>query len=140
MRWAFGLTENSMTSRRTFLVSAAVLAFGAAAPARAFEIKPYDAASVQKAIDSGKPVIVHVYANWCLQCHAQASILDNLKSDKAYDGVKFFRVDYDNQKDVVAKLECPRSTMIAYKGGKEVSRMSWGVTQDSVVNVLKAAL
>ena len=52
----------------------------------------------------------------------------------------FFRVDYDNQKDVVAKLDCPRSTLIAYKGGKEVARMSWGISQDSVVNVLKAAM
>ena len=130
-----------MTSRRTLLLfAAAALALGAFAPALAFEIQPYDAAAVQKAIDAGKPVIVHVYAPWCLQCHAQASILDNLKSDKAYDGVKFFRVDYDGQKDIVAKLDCPRSTVIAYKGGKEVSRMSWGVTQDSVVNVLKAAL
>jgi thioredoxin 1 len=130
-----------MTSRRTLLLSAAAaLALGAGAPARAFEIQPYDAAAAQKAIESGKPVIIHVYASWCLQCHAQASILDNLKSDKAYDSVKFFRVDYDGQKDIVAKLSCPRSTVIAYKAGKEVSRMSWGVTQDSVVNVLKAAL
>ena len=130
-----------MTTRRNLLFFAAsALAFGAVASAEAFEIQPYDAAAVQKAIDSGKPVIVHVYAPWCLQCHAQASILDNLKSDKAYDGVKFFRVDYDGQKDIVAKLDCPRSTVIAYKGGEEVSRMSWGVTQDSVVKVLNAAL
>ena len=129
-----------MTSRRTLLFSAAALALSGLAPARAFEIEPYDAAAVQKAIDSGKPVIVHVYASWCLQCHAQASILDGLKSDTAYDGIKFFRVDYDGQKDVVAKLNCPRSTVVAYKGGKEVSRMSWGVTQESVVKVLKAAL
>ena len=130
-----------MTTRRNLLFFAAsALAVGAAASAEAFEIQPYDAAAVQKAIDSGKPVIVHVYAPWCLQCHAQASILDNLKSDKAYDGVTFFRVDYDGQKDIVAKLDCPRSTVIAYKGGEEVSRMSWGVTQDSVVKVLNAAL
>ena len=125
-----------MRSRRLFLVSLAALALGAATPARSFEILPYDAAAAKKAIASGKPVIVHVYAPWCLQCHAQASILDSLKADKAYDGVKFFRVDYDGQKDVVAQLGCPRSTVIAYKGGKEVSRMSWGVTQDSVVQVL----
>jgi thiol-disulfide isomerase/thioredoxin len=139
MRWA-ALKEVSMTSRRKLLLSAAALALAAVAPARAFEFLPYDAAAAQNAIESGKPVIVHVYASWCLQCHAQASILDNLKSDKTYDGVTFFRVDYDGQKDVVARLNCPRSTVIAYKGGKEVSRMSWGVTRDAVVNVLKAAL
>ena len=120
-----------MTSRRSLLLSAAsALAFAPPFRPQAFEIQPYDAAAAQKAIASGKPVIVHVYAPWCLQCHAQASILDNLKADKAYDGVKFFRVDYDGQKDIVAKLDCPRSTVIAYKGGKEVARMSWGMTQD----------
>lgn len=129
-----------MTSRRLFVLAAAAFALGAGAPASAFEIQPYDAAAAQKAIASGKPVILHVYASWCLQCHAQASILDNLKADKTYDGAKFFRVDYDAQKDVVAKLNCPRSTLIAYKGGKEVSRMSWGVTEASVVDVLKSAL
>ena len=85
-------------------------------------------------------MVVHVYAPWCLQCHAQTGILDRLKSDPAYDKIAFFRVDYDNQKDVVAKLNCPRSTLIAYKGGKEVARMSWGVTKDAVVNILKAAM
>ena len=129
-----------MPSRRSFLsmMSAALAAF--AVPARAFEFQPYDAAAVQKAIASGKPVVVHVSAAWCSTCHAQASILDGLKNDRAYDGVSFFRVDYDNQKDIVAKLDCPRSTLIAYKGGKEVARMSWGTSKDSVVDVLKAAM
>ena len=51
-----------------------------------------------------------------------------------------YRVDYDKQKDVVAKLDCPRATLIAYKGGKEVQRMSWETSQASVANVLKAAM
>ncbi len=132
-----------MRSRRSFLLLVGSVGLGPAvlaAPARAFEFQPYDAAAAQKAIASGKPVVVHVYAPWCLQCHAQASILDSLKKDPAFDGVTFFRVDYDNQKDVVAKLNCPRSTLIAYKGGKEVARMSWETTRDSVLNVLKAAM
>jgi len=129
-----------MTSRRTFLGLLALGAAALSAPAAAFEIQSYDEAVAQRAIASGRPVIVHVYAPWCLQCHIQASILDGLKTDPAYDKAQFFRVDYDNQKDVVAKLDCPRSTVIAYKGGKEVKRMSWGVTQDSVVDVLKAAM
>jgi len=77
---------------------------------------------------------------WCLQCHAQTAILDSLKKDPAYDGVSVFRVDYDKQKDVVGKLDCPRATLIAYKGGKEVARMSWETSQEAVVKVLKAAM
>jgi thioredoxin 1 len=109
-------------------------------PALAFEIEPYDPVAVEKAIASGKPVVVHVRAWWCLQCHAQASILDSLKNDPAYDRVSFFLVDYDKQKDIVAKLNCPRATLIAYKGGKEVDRMSWDTSRDAVVGVLKAAM
>jgi thioredoxin 1 len=129
-----------MQSRRAFLalIGAASAAF--AAPARAFEFQPYDPAVVKKAIASGKPVIVHVRASWCLQCHAQAAILDSLKSDPAYRGITFFVVDYDKQKDVVAKLDCPRATLIAYKGGKEVKRMSWDTSRAAVIAVLKAAM
>jgi thioredoxin 1 len=129
-----------MENRRSFLALFALASVALALPARAFEFQPYDSAAVEKAIASGKPVIVHVYAPWCLQCHMQASILDGLKTDPAYDRATYFRVDYDHQKDVVGKLACPRSTVIAYKGGKEVARMSWGVTKESVVSVLKAAM
>jgi thioredoxin 1 len=129
-----------MRSRRSFLalIGAAPAAF--AVPARAFEFQPYDPAAVDEAIGCGKPVIVHVRAWWCLQCHAQAGILDSLKGDPAYDGVSFFLVDYDKQNDVVAKLACPRATLIAYKDGKEVKRMSWETSRDSVIDVLKAAM
>jgi thioredoxin 1 len=129
-----------MRSRRSFLavIGAAPAAF--AISARAFELEPYDAAAAEKAIASGKPVVVHVRAWWCLQCHAQAAILDSLKSDPAFDRVSFFLVDYDKQRDVAAKLGCPRATLIAYKGGKEVARMSWETSRDAVLGVLKAAM
>lgn len=129
-----------MITRRSAFRLIAAFAATAAAPAVAGEFHPYDEAAAQKAIASGKPVVIHVYAAWCLQCHMQASILDRLKDDPAYNGATLFRVDYDRQKDMVAKLGCPRSTVIAYKDGKEVSRMSWGMTQDLVANVLKAAM
>ena len=128
-----------MPTRRSILLAAAA-SLVAIAPARAFTFQPYSADAVNAAIRSGKPVVVHVYATWCLQCHAQRSILTGLEADKKYDGIGFFRVDYDGQKDIVAALACPRSTLIAYKGGKEVARMSWGVMQDDVVKVLQAAL
>ena len=128
-----------MLSRRAMLTALPALAL-LAGRADAFEFQPYDPAAVDKAIASGKPVVVHVYAPWCLQCHMQKSILEGLATDKKYDGIAFFRVDYDNQKDIVAKFDCPRSTVIAFKGGKELGRMSWGMTQASVTDVLNKAL
>ncbi len=127
-----------MFSRRFLLAATAAAAF--VSPARAFTLQPYQAGTVEKAIKSGKPVVAHVYAPWCLQCHAQGSILSGLANDHKYDGISFFRVDYDGQKDIVAKLACPRSTLIAYRVGKEVARMSWGVMSEDVTKVLPATL
>lgn len=128
-----------MSSRRLFLAACA-LTLLCCAGARAFEISPFDKGAADKAIASGKPVVLHVYAPWCLQCNIQARILDQLKSDPAYRGIAVFRVDFDGQKDAVKALNCPRSTVIGYRGGKEVARMSWGVSEEDVVKVLKAAL
>jgi thiol-disulfide isomerase/thioredoxin len=129
-----------MISRRNVLAfSAAIFAVASIVPASAFSFQSYDKSTVEKAIKSGAPVVVHVYAPWCLQCRAQASILSELAGDKQLDRVKFFRVDYDGQKDVVDGLAAPRSTLIAYKGGKEVARMSWGTSQEDVMRVLQAA-
>ena len=130
-----------MISRRFLLGASAALATGfISAPALAFDVLPYDKATADKLIASGKPVVLPVYASWCLQCHMQKSILESMQGDKTYDKITFFRVDYDGQKDVVKALDCPRSTLVVYKGGKEINRMSWGVTKESVVNSVNTAL
>ena len=127
-----------MVSRRSLLLSAgAALAW--TVPVAAFEFHPYEEVPVKAAIASGKPVIVHVYAAWCLQCRAQASVLARLSDDRQLDRVSFFKVDYDDQKDVVAALNCPRSTLIGYKNGREVARMSWGTSREDVIRILQAA-
>jgi len=130
-----------MASYRSLIGAVLALAFCyGAGPANAVEPQPYENAEVQKAIKSGMPVVVHVYAPWCLQCRAQASILSDLPPEGRLTKVRFFRVSYDQQKDVVSSLNCPRSTVIAYKNGKEVGRMSWGTSKDDVMSVLNAAL
>ena len=129
-----------MINRRSLFAALAAFAIVAAAPARAYEVQPYDSALVAKTIASGKPVIVYVYASWCAQCHIQAGYLENLKADKAYDGVQVFHVDYDGQKDVVTKLNCSRATVIGYKAGAEVGRMSFGIMKSDVTGVMNKAL
>ena len=131
-----------LTRRRLFALSLAAttaLSLGATAAVAAFTLQPYDAAAVAKAIKSGKSVVIHVYAPWCLQCRAQASILDRFSAAGRYGDIAFFKVDYDKQGDVVKALDVPRSTLIAFKGGKEVKRMSWGTSEASVASVLDAA-
>ena len=120
-------------------VARLALAFGLAAtalPALAFEILPYDAAVATADIKAGKSVVIHVYAPWCLQCRAQETILNRMSAEPGYEKVAFFRVDYDKQKDIVAALDVPRSTLIVYKGGAELAKKSWGTTEAWVREVL----
>jgi thiol-disulfide isomerase/thioredoxin len=134
------MEETPMSPHRTLLPTlAAIFAFALPAASQAFEFQLYQGPIVDKAIHSGKPVVIHVFAPWCLQCRAQEAILSKLSSDKKFARIRFFKVDYDAQKDVVAALDVPRSTLIAYKGGKEVAHMSWGTGLDDVVKVLEAA-
>lgn len=126
-----------MTRKLTGFAAGVMLALTWASSAGAFEFKAYDASAVQKVIASGKPVVVHVFAPWCLQCRAQQTILERLSTDASFDGVAFYRVDYDKQKDAVKTLGVPRSTLIAYKDGEEVAKMSWGTSTNAVLGVLE---
>lgn len=72
-------------------------------------------------------------------CRAQKTALAALANDKKFDGIKFFRLDYDGQADIVSALHTPRSTLIVYKDGKEVARMTGGTSQEDVLKAIQAA-
>lgn len=129
----------TLTRRSVALALLGLPLAGALCSAHAATMHPYTAEAFAKATKAGGPVFVHVYAPWCLQCRAQENILNRLMSEPKFAGATFLRVSYDGQKDVVEKLNVPRSTLIAFKGTRETGRMSWGVTEDSVVNVLDTA-
>ena len=80
------------------------------------------------------------FEKWAVLTYTANRALINEKkgADGGIDGIAFFKVSYDDQKDVVAALGCPRSTLIGYKGGKEVARMSWGTSQEDVTKILQA--
>ena len=115
------------------------LAVLTASGAGAFEIQPYTRSAAQSAIDSGKVVVLEIYASWCPICMMQASSVEAIKDKPDYRNISFFRIDYDAQKDVVNKLNAPRSTLIVYRGGKEVGRKSWGPSQEDVAKILMKA-
>ena len=132
-----------MRTRRLFLGLLGLSVLGlpvlTASGVRAFEIQPYSAAAAQSAINSGKLVVLEVYASWCPVCLIQASSIEAIKDKPDYKHISFFRIDYDAQKDVANKLNAPRSTLIVYRGGKEVGRESWGPSQEDIAKVMMKA-
>jgi thiol-disulfide isomerase/thioredoxin len=112
-----------------------------AVQAHAFESKPFDQSAFEAAQGEGKPILVDVFAPWCPTCRAQQAILEKLRQNPAYDGVVVFKVDYDNQKDVVKSFAAQRqSTLIAFNGITETGRSVGDTRPDSVESLLKTTL
>lgn len=125
-----------MITRRILFIALALLAVPqivAAAQTEAFSKEAFSAA--QKA---GKSVIVHVYAPWCPTCRAQEPIVRRVEADPKFADVAMFRVDFDSQKDAVRELKATtQSTIIVFKGGKEVDRLV-GETDAAAIGALLA--
>jgi thiol-disulfide isomerase/thioredoxin len=122
------------------LALAALLWLVGAGAALAFQTKPYDAAAFKAAQAAGAPILLHVFAPWCPTCKAQEQVLNSIKDKPDYDKVTIFRVDYDNEPDVVQGFDArSQSTLIAFKGGKETGR-SVGDTSAAAIESLLGTL
>ena len=125
-------------SRRYALIAVAGLALAAAVPALAFQATKFSAGALADAQKSGKPVLVEIHAPWCPTCKAQAPILDKLLGSEKFKAFQTLAIDFDSQKaDVKALNATTQSTLIVYKGDKEVGR-SVGVTDAAAIEALLA--
>lgn len=119
-----------------FLMLFALLAGGALAAESTFEAAKFDA--LQK---EGKPVLVAIHADWCPTCRAQAPIISELIATPEFSGITALRVDYDGQKPVVKRFKASmQSTLIVFKGGKEVGRSVGDTRKEGIATLLKKAL
>ena len=75
-------------------------------------------------INSGKPVLVDFFAEWCGPCKTMAPILKEVKS-RLGEEANIIKVDVDKNQDASIKYGI-RSvpTLILFKNGKEVKRVS----------------
>jgi len=89
----------------------------------------------------GASILISIHADWCPTCRAQAPILKKLLEQNEFKSVHALRVDFDQQKDVVSAFKAiKQSTLIVFKGGKEIDR-SLGVTDEQdIAGLLRKAL
>lgn len=115
---------------RALFFTAAVIA---AAPALAFDAKPFDPAAFAAAQAAGKSILVEVHAPWCPTCKAQAPILSKIESEARYKDLVVLRVDFDTQKDALKKFNVKmQSTLIAFKGAAETARSVGDTNAESI--------
>ncbi len=116
-------------------VSAPTLAALAAEP------RKYSQAAFDQLAREGKPVVVDVSATWCPTCKAQKPIIDALLRQPAYQGVTLLAVDFDADKPVLRQFKVSaQSTLMAFKGGKEVARSVGDTTPEGIEGLFKQAL
>ena len=112
------------------------LFFAAAAQAA----KPFDQAGFDAAQTAGKPILVEVHADWCPTCRAQDPVISELLRDPKNADFVVLRVDFDGQKDVVKRFRTQyQSTLIVFKGKKEVSRSTGETRKDAIAAQLAKA-
>lgn len=125
---------------KSLLRSILLLAFLAAGAAVADPL-PFTQPAFDKLQHEGKPILVDVHANWCPTCRAQAPVIESLLKQKDFQGIAPLRVDFDSQKDVVHAFHVSgQSTLIVFKGGKEVGRSMGDTSRDGIEGLLRKAL
>lgn len=128
-----------MFSRRTFVALALAAPLAAALPAIA--ASKYSPAVLAEAQKSGKPILVEVTAPWCPTCKAQKVVLNELDKQARFKDFVKIEVDFDSQKDALKTLKATmQSTLIVYKGDKEMGRLAGETNKGAIEALLAKAL
>lgn len=101
-------------------------------PMKEAALRPYDADAFAAAAAGEDPVLVFFHAPWCPVCRAQEpKVLSHLQG--AYTHVVAFKADFDSQMDLRRKMNVQKqSTLILFRQGKEVARLSYKSDQASI--------
>jgi len=130
-----------MILRRAFLLAVVIgLAIGSFA-ASAARTNPYTPEAFGEAQKAGKSILVHINAPWCPMCRAQKPILAELTAEPKFKDLVVFEVDFDSQKDAVRAFQAQsQSTLIVFKGEKEIGRSVGDTHRPSMAALLSGAL
>jgi len=121
-----------MKALLAFLTTALILV---TAPVMAAE-QPYSAATLDRMLAAGQPVVVDFHADWCPVCRKQAPILGSLVQEDKLKNIAAFKVNYDDETALKTQLKVTsQSTLIVFKGEQLVSR-AVGVTDKGKIRAL----
>src|SRR5213596_2680638 len=76
-----------------------------------------DATFENEVIQSGEPVLVDFWAEWCGPCHAVSPILERIAGE--HDELKLVKVNIDEEQELALRYGVQSiPTMILFKGGE----------------------
>lgn len=91
-------------------------------------------------IESGKPVVIDFWAEWCGPCRMVSPIIDELAQE--FDGqVVIGKCDVDNNDEVAAEFRVRNiPTILFFKGGQAVDKQVGATTKEALTAKVKALL
>lgn len=102
------------------------------------DIKPFNQKDFDKLAHDGKPVVLDISATWCPTCKEQKPIIDGLMKQPAYKDVTLMTLDFDSAKPTLKKFKVTmQSTLVAFKGDKEVGRSVGDTTPEGLEGLIK---
>lgn len=124
---------------KTVRLFAALALATAASFAQALDIAPWSAADFAREQAAGKAVALHFHADWCPTCKAQEKVFNGWRGDAAVPG-RLLVVDYDKARELRRQFGVrTQSTLIVFKGDKEVARLAGATDPASLRAALEAA-
>lgn len=113
----------------------------ATAPQGGLSNSKFTPAALTEAQKAGKSILVEISAPWCPVCKAQKVVLGTLAKDAKYKDFVKLEIDFDSQKTDVRSLKGTRqSTLIVFKGDKEVARGIGDTSKEAIEGLLAKAL
>lgn len=101
----------------------------------------YQASEFRRRLATGNPLVVHVHADWCSVCRAQIPIMNRILGETPYRNVSAISVNFDKDKDFLTDFKVVRqSTIIVFRNGKEVARLSYDSDPQRIEQVLARAI
>lgn len=101
----------------------------------------HSAADFEKEIINHKGyALVDFWATWCPPCRMMAPVLESAEQQLG-DKINFVKVDVDEQQQLAAEFDIMSiPTLVVFKDGKPVKRMSGYHPLDAFVEELKSAV
>lgn len=97
-------------------------------------------ANFEELVNSGKPMVLDFWAEWCGPCRMVSPIIDELATE--YEGrVTIGKMDVDNNNDVVAQFGIRNiPTVLFFKDGKLVDKQVGAAQKPAFVAKVDALL
>ena len=92
--------------------------------------------SLESAKATGKTLVINSYEPWCWSCRKQDKVLLDAKEE--FKDVVFLTYQQGKNKDIAKALEINfRSTIVVFKGKKEIARLVGQTDKNQIFSAIK---